>query len=189
MFCSCLFRPFFDPCTLFKGKFGRKVNTFFPHMQEKIVFFHSLSIFHIYVLECQSSTIPPKHIFDEVPVRLVLLAPYRGVTYVLKNDRGTCQPSEQYCPLGRMLSDIHPFSTLLALIYGTTSLPLRYVRGRLQTLCTFVVSLRQHQFNNYPLSLSIEGSQPKSANRLFFSLFSCICHKNIVPLHPVLESE
>ena len=29
--------------------------------------------------------------FDEVPVRLVLLAPLQGVTYVLKNDRGTCQ--------------------------------------------------------------------------------------------------
>ena len=161
MFCSCLFRPFFDPCTLFKGKFGRKVNTFFPHMQEKIVFFHSLSIFHIFVFECQSSTIPPKHIFDEVPVRLVLLAPYRGVTYVLKNDRGTSQPSEQHCPLGRMLSDIHPFSTLLALIYGTTSLPLRYVRVLYY----------------------------KKASRVLFSLFSCICHKNVVPLHPVLESK
>ena len=29
--------------------------------------------------------------FDEVPVRLVLLAPLQGVTYVLKNDGGTCQ--------------------------------------------------------------------------------------------------
>ena len=31
--------------------------------------------------------------FDEVPVHLVLSVPlYRGMTYVLKNERGTCQP-------------------------------------------------------------------------------------------------